>query len=280
MLRMVGRGTDRTAPPVYRLATSCIIFRVRIAVAGASGYAGGELLRLLLAHPDAEIGTLTAGGSAGARLGAHQPHLLPLADRVLVETTVETLAGHDVVFLALPHGRSAELAAELGDDVVVIDCGADHRLTDPASWTRWYGGPHAPCMESRATPRGPSQIASDFELNIFPRHMDKDDIETVQQMYVDAAIRAREAGFDIVYVYGAHAYLPFQFLSPFYNRRTDEYGGSFENRARFWRESLYKVREAVGDDCAIASRPWSERRRPRCRSRSRDTRPPRTRTGW
>jgi dimethylamine/trimethylamine dehydrogenase len=109
-------------------------------------------------------------------------------------------------------------------------------------------------MESRATPRGPSQIASDFELNIFPRHMDKDDIETVQQMYVDAAIRAREAGFDIVYVYGAHAYLPFQFLSPFYNRRTDEYGGSFENRARFWRESLYKVREAVGDDCAIASR--------------------------
>jgi dimethylamine/trimethylamine dehydrogenase len=118
----------------------------------------------------------------------------------------------------------------------------------------WYGGPHAPCMESRATPRGPSQIASDFELNIFPRYMDQDDIETVQQMYVDAAIRARDAGFDIVYVYGAHAYLPFQFLSPFYNRRTDKYGGSFENRARFWRESLIKVKEAVGDDCAIASR--------------------------
>jgi len=118
----------------------------------------------------------------------------------------------------------------------------------------WYGGPHAPCMETRHTPRGPSQIASDFELNTFPRYMDKDDIETLQQMYVDAAIRSREAGFDIVYVYGAHAYLPFQFLSPYYNRRTDEYGGSFENRARFWRESLYKVREAVGDDCAIASR--------------------------
>src|SRR5947208_4728071 len=84
--------------------------------------------------------------------------------------------------------------------------------------------------------------------------MDSDDIATVQQMYVDAALRARDAGFDIVYVYGAHAYLPFQFLSPFYNRRTDEYGGSFENRARFWKESLEKVREAVGDDCAIASR--------------------------
>jgi N-acetyl-gamma-glutamyl-phosphate reductase len=116
---------------------------MRVAVAGASGYAGGELLRLLLAHPEAEIGTLTAGGSAGTRLGAHQPHLLPLADRVLQETTVATLAGHDVVFLALPHGRSAELAAQLGDDVLVVDCGADHRLTDPDAWTRWYGGAHA-----------------------------------------------------------------------------------------------------------------------------------------
>ncbi|MHA6623099.1 N-acetyl-gamma-glutamyl-phosphate reductase [Pseudonocardia sp. DLS-67] len=115
----------------------------RVAVAGASGYAGGELLRLLLAHPDVEIGTLTAGGSAGTRLGAHQPHLLPLADRVLEDTTPATLAGHDVVFLALPHGRSAELAAQLGDDTLVIDCGADHRLADPAAWERWYGGAHA-----------------------------------------------------------------------------------------------------------------------------------------
>ena len=115
----------------------------RVAVAGASGYAGGELLRLLLAHPDVEIGTLTAGGSAGTRLGVHQPHLLPLADRVLEETTAETLAGHDVVFLALPHGKSAELAAQLGDDTLVVDCGADHRLNDPEAWTRWYGGTHA-----------------------------------------------------------------------------------------------------------------------------------------
>ncbi|HEY1595109.1 MAG TPA: FAD-dependent oxidoreductase [Thermoleophilaceae bacterium] len=129
-----------------------------------------------------------------------------------------------------------------------------HQFGALAGIELWYGGPHAPCMESRATPRGPSQIPSDFELNIHPRYMDKDDINEVQQMYVDAAIRARDAGFDIVYVYGAHAYLPFQFLSPFYNRRTDEYGGSFENRARFWKESLEKVREAVGDDCAIASR--------------------------
>ncbi len=116
---------------------------VRIAVAGASGYAGGEVLRLLLGHPDVEIGALTAGGNAGSTLLAHQPHLLPLADRVLEETTADTLEGHDVVFLALPHGHSAEIAARLGDDTLVIDCGADHRLTDPAAWERWYGGTHA-----------------------------------------------------------------------------------------------------------------------------------------
>jgi N-acetyl-gamma-glutamyl-phosphate reductase len=116
---------------------------VRVAVAGASGYAGGELLRLLLAHPRVEIGSLTAGGNAGSRLGEHQPHLLPLADRVLEETDAEVLAGHDVVFLALPHGHSAALAGQLGPDVVVIDCGADHRLTDADAWDRWYGGEHA-----------------------------------------------------------------------------------------------------------------------------------------
>ncbi|MFI9814483.1 N-acetyl-gamma-glutamyl-phosphate reductase [Saccharothrix variisporea] len=116
---------------------------VRIAVAGASGYAGGELLRLLLGHPEVEIGALTAGGNAGTPLLAHQPHLLPLGDRVLGETNLENLAGHDVVFLALPHGHSAEIAAQLGDDILVIDCGADHRLTDAQAWERWYGGTHA-----------------------------------------------------------------------------------------------------------------------------------------
>jgi N-acetyl-gamma-glutamyl-phosphate reductase len=116
---------------------------VRIAVAGASGYAGGELLRLLSGHPEVEIGALTAGGNAGSRLGEHQPHLLPLADRVLVETDVATLAGHEVVFLALPHGHSAALAAQLDPDTLVIDCGADHRLVDTAAWDRWYGGEHA-----------------------------------------------------------------------------------------------------------------------------------------
>ena len=120
--------------------------RKRIAVAGASGYAGGELLRLLLGHPDVEIGALTGASNAGQPLGVLQPHLVPLADRMLVETSVETLSGHDVVFLALPHGQSGEIAARLGEadpDTVVIDCGADFRLADPAAWERFYGGTHA-----------------------------------------------------------------------------------------------------------------------------------------
>ncbi|MEU9923503.1 N-acetyl-gamma-glutamyl-phosphate reductase [Streptomyces griseoluteus] len=116
---------------------------VRAAVAGASGYAGGELLRLLLGHAGVEVGTLTGHSSAGRRLGELQPQLAPLADRVLAETTAEALAGHDVVFLALPHGQSASVAEQLGPDVLVIDLGADFRLTDPADWERFYGSPHA-----------------------------------------------------------------------------------------------------------------------------------------
>ncbi|TMQ91068.1 N-acetyl-gamma-glutamyl-phosphate reductase [Actinomadura soli] len=116
---------------------------IRTAVAGASGYAGGELLRILAGHPEFEIGALTAGANAGTELGAHQPHLRSLAGRVLAETAPETLSGHDVVFLALPHGQSGPLAERLGEDVLVIDCGADHRLTDPGDWERFYGTSHA-----------------------------------------------------------------------------------------------------------------------------------------
>jgi len=116
---------------------------VRVAVAGASGYAGGELLRLLLAHPGVEIGALTGNTNAGQRLGSLQPHLLPLAERVLEPTTADVLAGHDVVFLALPHGQSAAVAEQLGEEVLVIDMGADFRLEDAADWEAFYGSPHA-----------------------------------------------------------------------------------------------------------------------------------------
>ncbi|MEU5473949.1 N-acetyl-gamma-glutamyl-phosphate reductase [Streptomyces lydicus] len=116
---------------------------VRAAVAGASGYAGGELLRLLLGHPDVEIGALTGHSNAGQRLGTLQPHLLPLADRELAATSAEALAGHDVVFLALPHGQSAAVAEQLGPDVLVVDMGADFRLQDAADWTKFYGSEHA-----------------------------------------------------------------------------------------------------------------------------------------
>ncbi|CAA9388420.1 MAG: N-acetyl-gamma-glutamyl-phosphate reductase [uncultured Nocardioides sp.] len=116
---------------------------IRAAVAGASGYAGGEVLRLLLGHPHVEIGALTAGSNAGERLGALQPHLVPLAGRVLEATSPDTLRGHDVVLLALPHGQSAPLAAALDPGTTVIDCGADFRLTDPSAWEAFYGGEHA-----------------------------------------------------------------------------------------------------------------------------------------
>jgi N-acetyl-gamma-glutamyl-phosphate reductase len=111
-----------------------------VAVAGASGYAGGELLRLLAAHPQFDITTVTAFANAGQPLSTVQPHLRSLADLVLIDTTPENLAGHDIVFLALPHGKSGELTAQLDAGALVVDCGADHRLTDPLAWAQFYGG--------------------------------------------------------------------------------------------------------------------------------------------
>ena len=117
-----------------------------VAVSGASGYAGGEALRLLAGHPDVAVGAITAHSNAAERLGALQPHLHSLADRVLGETTADVLAGHDVVILALPHGASGALAAQIAErspETLVIDAGADHRLESAADWEAFYGTAHA-----------------------------------------------------------------------------------------------------------------------------------------
>lgn len=111
-----------------------------VAVSGASGYAGGEILRILAAHPDVEIRTVTAHSNAGQPLIAHQPHLRSLAHLTLSETTPEVLSGHDIVFLALPHGQSGQYTDALGATPLVIDAGADHRLESVAAWDKFYGG--------------------------------------------------------------------------------------------------------------------------------------------
>lgn len=120
--------------------------RLRAAVVGASGYAGGETLRLLAAHPVIEVATVTAHSSAGRRLSEVAPHLDLGEGLVLAETAPENLAGHDVVVLALPHGQSGEISARLREsdpDALVLDLGADHRLESAQDWSDYYAGEHA-----------------------------------------------------------------------------------------------------------------------------------------
>lgn len=121
---------------------------ISVAVAGASGYAGSEILRLLVGHPayhsgELTIGALTAHSSAGQRFGSVAPHIPQLADRVIEDTTAEVLGRHDVVFLGLPHGHSAAIAQQLSEDTVIIDCAADFRLRDAKAWQHYYGSAHA-----------------------------------------------------------------------------------------------------------------------------------------
>ncbi|WBB52315.1 N-acetyl-gamma-glutamyl-phosphate reductase [Verrucosispora sp. WMMD573] len=115
---------------------------IRAVVAGASGYAGGELLRLVAGHPEFDLVAATAHSQAGQRLDAVHPQLTGL-DVILGATAPEVLAEADLVFLALPHGESAALAAQLPAGVRIVDLGADHRLVDADAWARYYGGPHA-----------------------------------------------------------------------------------------------------------------------------------------
>ncbi|MFI5497353.1 N-acetyl-gamma-glutamyl-phosphate reductase [Actinoplanes sp. NPDC051859] len=115
---------------------------VRVAVAGASGYAGGELLRLIAGHPEFDLTAATAHTQAGLPAAAVHPQLAGL-DVTLGATDAATLSDADLVFLALPHGQSAALAAQLPTGVKIVDLGADFRLHDAAAWARYYGGPHA-----------------------------------------------------------------------------------------------------------------------------------------
>ncbi|MCL8494786.1 N-acetyl-gamma-glutamyl-phosphate reductase [Corynebacterium sp. B5-R-101] len=121
---------------------------ISVAIAGATGYAGSEILRLVLSHPaylsgDLRIGALTGHSNAGERVSELMPHLPQLADRVIEDTTPEVLAGHDIVFLGLPHGHSAEIGRQLGESVTVIDCAADFRLRNKEDWDAFYGGEYA-----------------------------------------------------------------------------------------------------------------------------------------
>ena len=118
----------------------------RVAVAGASGYAGGELLRLLAGHPDLEIGPLSANSNAGAPVTAAHPQLTGhpgLDGIVFAGTDPDVLADADLLFTALPHGESAQLAARLPAQLLVIDLGADFRLADPEAWAGYYPTPYA-----------------------------------------------------------------------------------------------------------------------------------------
>src|ERR671935_3045404 len=154
--------------------------------------------------------------------------------------------------------RAPRPVARLWDDDdarnLALMCDEAHEHGALAGIELWHGGPTSEGSGSREIPGAPSQIPSDLNPLSYPRELDRAGIRELEELYAAAARRARDAGFDIVYVYGAHSFLPLQFLSTFYNKRTDEYGGSLANRARFWLETLELMREAVGDDCAIASR--------------------------
>lgn len=116
---------------------------MKVAVAGASGYAGGELLRLLAAHPELDVSVAAARGAAGSAITSVHPHLPQLADAVFADTDPDSLAAADLVFLALPHGESASLVSQMPGDVPVVDLGADFRLDDPQQWRAFYGTEHA-----------------------------------------------------------------------------------------------------------------------------------------
>ncbi|NNF79765.1 MAG: FAD-dependent oxidoreductase, partial [Rhizobiales bacterium] len=137
---------------------------------------------------------------------------------------------------------------------LAITTDAIHAHGSLAGVELWHGGMHAINKLMREPALAPSAASSYFVQPQQVRAMDKQDIAQFRQWQINAARRAQRAGFDIVYVYAGHGYLPFQFLSPLTNRRGDEYGGSLKNRVRLLREMIEDTRDAVGDTCAVAVR--------------------------
>ena len=137
---------------------------------------------------------------------------------------------------------------------LALMCEAAHEHGALAGIELTHAFGHSLGRHSRIAAMAPSQLANDWDPMIVPKAMRLEDIDRVKEMWVDAALRARDTGFDIIYVYGAHSVGPLQFLSPYYNKRTDAYGGSLLNRARLWLELLEELRGVVGKDCALAVR--------------------------
>ncbi len=116
---------------------------MRIGVVGASGYAGGELLRLLSEHPNFEITFIGAHSNAGESITALHPQLIQFEGQKFSAVNVDDLNKCDLVFTALPHGESAKLISQLNEKVKIVDLGADYRLTDKTQWDKYYGGSYA-----------------------------------------------------------------------------------------------------------------------------------------
>lgn len=135
-------------------------------------------------------------------------------------------------------------------------CELAHKHKSLAGIQLWYSGGNAICLESRESGRAPSQWVSPMYAtrSVYGYEMDDLDIKTVINMYVAAATRAEQAGFDILEVSAGDDTLPMQFLEPRFNRRTDKYGGSFANRSRFFLELMHALKRSHGDRLAITTR--------------------------
>lgn len=135
---------------------------------------------------------------------------------------------------------------------------AVHKYGSLAAIELVYSGMNSTNLYSRVPPMGPRSMGISGGCGFDPvqsRRMDKQDIRNVRRWHRQAAIRAKQAGFDIIYCYASHGLtLPMQFMMRRYNDRTDEYGGSLENRVRFFREIIEDTKDAVGDTCAVAVR--------------------------